>query len=87
MGLYPKLPDRKIPLWRRILARLGFPTILYWDKEHFKAPTPIYVAWCKYHGVYYLDYPRYSGYLLCPLCNELYKKIVEAEKVEAVCQL
>jgi len=67
----------EVPLWRRLLARLGFPTLLYWDSEHFKTPTPIYVAWCKHHDVYYLDYPHgYSGHLECPLCQELFREVV-----------
>ena len=70
MTPYPKILDSKeISLIRRILARIGFPTLLYYDKENFKAPTPIYVAYCKEHKIYYKDYPHgYKEYLLCPLC-------------------
>jgi len=70
----------KIPLWRRILARIGIPTIVYWDKEHFTAPTPIYVAWCKLHRIYFLDYPHgYKGYLQCPKCLETIVKVIKKE--------
>ena len=76
---YPKIPD-KIPLWRRILARIGIPTIVYWDKEHFTAPTPIYVAWCKLHKIYFLDYPHgYKGYLYCPKCLDTIVKVIKKE--------
>lgn len=76
MNPYPKLLNGKIPLWR-MLARIGFPTILYWDREHFEVPMPIYVAYCKWHGVYYLDYPHgYDGRLQYPLCWELFKKVI-----------
>jgi len=88
MNPYPKLVEaREVPLWRRVLARIGFPTIIYWDEENFNAPTPIYVAWCKYHNVFYLDYPHgFNEYLQCPLCFKLWKKMIEAEREELACQ-
>ena len=82
---YPKVAD-KVPLWRKLLARIGIPTIVYWDKEHFSAPTPIYVAWCKLHRIYFLDYPHgYFGFLDCPQClgliDEVLKQVRKEEEV------
>jgi len=76
---YPKLVDAKdVPWWRRILARLGIDTILYWDRENFKAPTPIFVAWCGRHNVFYLDYPHgYDGRLICPLCLKEWEETMD----------
>ncbi len=76
---YPKLVDAKdVPWWRRILARLGIDTILYWDGENFKAPTPIFVAWCGRHNVFYLDYPHgYDGRLICPLCLKEWEETMD----------
>ena len=73
---YPRLIDAgEVPLWRRLLARLGIPTVLFWDEKHFKAPTPIYVAWCERHNVFFLDYPHgYSGRLDCPICLKIWKE-------------
>lgn len=53
-----------------MLARLGWPVRVYVDKpEGFKAPVEVYVAYCRRHGVFYLDYPRgWYDALWCPLC-------------------
>ncbi|RLE88665.1 MAG: hypothetical protein DRJ67_01455 [Thermoprotei archaeon] len=78
---YPMVADpEKIPLHKRLLARIGIPTVAFHDAEHFKAPTPIYVAYCEKHGIYYYDYPHgYRGELYCPMCLALWKRLVELE--------
>lgn len=76
--MYPRPAEPAgIPLWRRILARLGIPTILYWEREGFARPAPIFIAFCRRHGAYFLDYPRPpNGDLLCPLCHRLLELVL-----------
>jgi len=69
---YPiAVPESIIPFIARVKAKLGLATKVYVDNKHFKAPTEIYLAYCKRHKLYYLDYlhgfePK--QYLWCPLC-------------------
>ena len=66
---YPvEVSPRKIPRIKRLLARLH-PIPYFVDAKHFSAPTEVYLAYCKRHRIYYLDYLHgYSRYLLCPEC-------------------
>ncbi|MHA1632595.1 MAG: hypothetical protein ACTSXC_07315 [Candidatus Freyarchaeota archaeon] len=81
--LYPvKVEPKRIPLVKRLLARMH-PIPYYIDKEHFKAPMVIYLAYCKKHKVYFLDYLHgFDGYVSCPLCLAEYKERVERKVLE-----
>jgi len=62
------LPAEKIPRLKRFLARLH-PIPYLVDDRHFSRPTTVYLAYCKQHKIYFLDYPHgYEGYLWCPEC-------------------
>ena len=54
--------------WLKIRARLS-PVQVAIDCKNFKECMPIYLAYCKRHRIYYLDYPHgYDEYFVCPLC-------------------
>ena len=75
---YPiEVPAERIPPIKRVLARLHpIPYII--DDKHFLKPMVVYLAYCREHGIYFLDYPHgYSQYLLCPRCFEEWKRRVE----------
>lgn len=64
----------RLPRLKRLVARLR-PVRVAVDSEHFKAPTEIFLAYCRRHRVYFLDYPHgFDGYLNCPRCLEEFKR-------------
>jgi len=71
MPNYPKPAPEKLPLWKKILARLML--VPYgWAglEEGFRAPTRIYLFRCGRCGRYSIDYLRgYRSYVLCYYCT------------------
>lgn len=57
---------------------MGFPTVVFWDVDGFERPVPVFLHYCRWHGVYALDILRTSGCLLCPHCAE------DAERMHAL---
>ena len=70
---YPRPAPDRLPLGKRVLARLlgCWPWGWAGPEEGFKGRVRIYLVWCGRHGRYFLDYRHgYGGYFLCPLCLE-----------------
>jgi len=67
-----------IPLYTYVQVRLGGRAYLFHrSKPGWKGKLPFFLAYCRIHRVFYIDYPHgCDDYLLCPLCFEEWKREV-----------
>jgi len=79
---YPQIvkhPETFSKMARLNAKYLGIPVKVAIDTKNFDRPTDIYLAYCKRHKVYYLDYLHgYDEVVFCPLClKEETQKIIK----------